>query len=67
MEKPLIALQGQHIVSTLVTDFAGDPTLAPHRIQRHDRALREEQIQENGDVPDPVPFVRAGLLAGHEA
>ncbi len=37
MEKPLIALQGRHIISTSVTDFRGNPAQTSHRIRCYGR------------------------------
>lgn len=67
VKPPLIAFQGQHIISPLVTNFGGDFALAAHRIKRHNRPPQREQIQQHGDVPDLVLFMRTRLLAGHEA
>ena len=66
-QRPLIALERQHVVGLLGEDFLGDVALAADRVDGDDGALDRQEIEQLGDGDDLVRFVRHLDLAEHEA
>lgn len=66
-ERPLIALERQHVVAALLDDLPGDLALGPHRIDRDGRAAQLQDLQHLRDGRDLVGMVRDRLLSQHEA
>jgi len=61
----LIAFEGEHVIGALVDDALGDLFLCPHRIDRDDRALEIEHVQEFRDRGGLVGFSVDRALRQH--
>ncbi|SAL06934.1 hypothetical protein AWB78_08325 [Caballeronia calidae] len=61
----MIGLDGQHIVRAGVHDLAGDRTLTSHRVNGHDRAFRQQGINQLRYRGDFVALVGRADLPQH--
>ncbi len=50
----VVLLEGQHVVAAPRPDAAGDGSLAAHRVDRDDRAVEVEDLQQRRDRDDLV-------------
>jgi len=66
MQARLIAFEREHIIRALVGDAPSDLLLRPHRVDRHNRALEVEHVQEFRDRRDLVGLSIDGSLGEHE-
>ena len=65
MEGALIALAGKHVICFFGGDGCGDGFLCAHRVNRSNRALNRQHLQELGDYLDFVAFPVHRALRDH--
>ena len=66
MQTGLIAFEREDIIRAFIDDAPGDFLLRPHGVDRHDRALEGEHVQEFRDRRDLVGLSVDRLLGEHE-
>jgi hypothetical protein len=66
-QRSLIAFQRQDIIGFLFNDLLRDISLAPHRIDGHDRAFDGKHIEQLRDRYDLIGFFCHLDLAEHKA
>ena len=62
----LIAFEREDIIRAFVDDTPGDLLLRPHGVDRHDRALKVEHVQELRDRRNLVGLSINRLLGEHQ-
>ena len=67
MQRALVALQRQDIVSALTNDLLCDRALAVERVSGHDRALQRQHLQKLRHGGDLVRLRVGGDLRQHKA
>ena len=67
VQRSLVTLQRQHVVSSLIDDLLGDGRLCPHRVDRDDGSLDIDKRQECGNRRDFVRFLRRCHLRQRQA
>ena len=66
VQRALVALQRQDVVSLLVDDLFHDLALAAHCLDRHDRPVDRQHVEKPGDRDDLIGFFRHLDLARHK-
>ena len=59
----LVLLDGQYVVTASLDDLLGDFLLTTHRVDRNDRALQVDLVEEFGYCRDFVRFLLGGKLS----
>jgi hypothetical protein len=62
----LVVLGRQQVVAAAVEDLLGDPGLAAHGVDRHQRAAEGQAVEQLGNGGDLVGLGMAGLLTQHQ-